>query len=75
MYPHIGNILRGNIVTEPFVPAFVNDDEVPFQPPATAGQGDLPVGGGELGLEWDPRGHSGDSHSSYSGLCRIPGLP
>ena len=31
MYPHVGNILGGNIVSKPFMTAFMNNDEVPVQ--------------------------------------------
>src|SRR5699024_11057763 len=36
VYPHIGNIFGGDIIAPPFVRAFVDDDEIPFEPPAGA---------------------------------------
>src|SRR5699024_2837610 len=36
VYPHIGNVVGGNIVAPPFVRAFEDDDEIPFEPPAGA---------------------------------------
>src|SRR5439155_224241 len=36
VHPHIGVVLRGNVVSEPLVGAFVHDDEVPLQAEARA---------------------------------------
>src|SRR5699024_5036222 len=36
VYPHIGNVVGGNIIAPPFVRAFVDDDEIPFESPAGA---------------------------------------
>ena len=38
MDPHIRGVLVGDAVSEPFVAAFVDDDEIPFQAPAGAGE-------------------------------------
>src|SRR5882757_5676239 len=34
VYPHISEIFGCNIITKPFVPALMNDDEVPFHSPS-----------------------------------------
>src|SRR5690554_5004099 len=37
VYPHVGQVVGGDVITEPFMSRFVNHDEIPFFAPSAAG--------------------------------------
>ena len=43
MYPHISHFIGGDVVAEPFMPAFVDNDKIPIQSPSASREVSSPV--------------------------------